>query len=120
MRGPTCRPTSTSNYSQFTNAVARGRGVAVNAVRNGMGEGRLVQADAAVRAGMIDGVMPTQEIIRKMQGSQGRRASFGRSIGASSVAMAKRSIDRLQAGAAPRSATPALDRIRREIDMLEW
>lgn len=53
-------------YSAFTRAVARGRGVVVDAVRNGFGEGRTVGADEAVRAGMADRVGTLDETLRRL------------------------------------------------------
>ena len=54
-------------YAAFTNAVAKGRGVPIAAVRDGMGQGRVLGADAALAEKMIDGVMPLPDVIRKMQ-----------------------------------------------------
>lgn len=69
-------------YRMFTQAVARGRGVAVDAVRSGMGEGRVLMADAALSAGMVDGVATFDEVVAKMK--RGNRRN-GR---AAAVAMA--------------------------------
>lgn len=54
-------------YGAFTKAVAKGRGAPIDAVRNGMGEGRVLGADAALAANMIDGVMPMEDVLKKMQ-----------------------------------------------------
>jgi capsid assembly protease len=54
-------------YSMFTKAVSKGRNVPIDAVRNGMGEGRVLGADAALAAGMIDGIMTMDQVFRKMQ-----------------------------------------------------
>jgi len=43
-------------YGAFTRAVARGRNTTVDAVRNGMGQGRIVGAPKAAAQNMIDGV----------------------------------------------------------------
>jgi signal peptide peptidase SppA len=65
-----------SYYSAFTGAVARGRNVSVDQVRSGMGEGRVLLADDALKAGMVDGVMTFEDVIRKMQGStSGQRSA---------------------------------------------
>jgi len=62
-------------YRAFTMAVAKGRGVSVDQVRTGMGEGRMLLADAAQKAGMVDGVMSFGELVSKMQrGSKQRNA----------------------------------------------
>jgi signal peptide peptidase SppA len=56
-------------YGAFTKAVSKGRKVGVDSVRNGMGQGRVLGADAALAEKMIDGVMPMEEVLRKMQRS---------------------------------------------------
>jgi len=56
-------------YRAFTGAVAKGRGVSVDAVRAGMGQGRVLGADAALAEKMVDGILPFDEVIRKMQRS---------------------------------------------------
>lgn len=43
-------------YGAFVEDVARGRGVAVDAVQSGYGEGKVLQARAALREGMVDRV----------------------------------------------------------------
>jgi signal peptide peptidase SppA len=57
-------------YAAFTKAVAKGRGVSIAQVRDGMGQGRVLGADAALEQGMVDGVATMDDVIRKM-----RRAS---------------------------------------------
>jgi signal peptide peptidase SppA len=54
-------------HAAFVRAVARGRAVSVAHVRDGMGQGRVLGAQAALAEHMIDGVMPMPELIRKMQ-----------------------------------------------------
>jgi signal peptide peptidase SppA len=61
-------------YKSFTTAVSKGRRVSIETVRNGMGEGRCLSAAQALAENMIDGVMPFDALIRKMQGSGGRTA----------------------------------------------
>lgn len=53
-------------YRAFTGAVARGRGVGVQAVRGGFGEGRMVGAQEAVRLGMADQVATLDDTIRRV------------------------------------------------------
>lgn len=73
-------------YATFTNAVAKGRGVPIASVRDGMGQGRVLGADAALGEKMIDGVMPLADVIRKMQrdakaaSRPGRTAQMNREI----------------------------------------
>lgn len=54
-------------YASFTKAVARGRGVPISQVRDGMGQGRVLGADAALAQNMVDGVATFDDVVRKMQ-----------------------------------------------------
>ena len=56
-------------YNAFTKAVAKGRGVSVADVRDGMGEGRVLGADAALAAKMVDGIATFDDVLAKMQKS---------------------------------------------------
>lgn len=56
-------------YAAFTTAVAKGRGVPVADVRDGMGQGRVLGAPAALDEKMVDGVLTFDELVRKMQKS---------------------------------------------------
>ncbi|KWO16332.1 hypothetical protein WM27_24670 [Burkholderia ubonensis] len=60
-------------YTMFTKAVAKGRKVPVASVRNGMGQGRVLGAQAALEAGMIDGIASIDGVVGKMQ--RGARVS---------------------------------------------
>lgn len=53
-------------YRMFVGAVAKHRGVPEAAVRNGMGQGRLLDAQRAKREGMVDGVATIDEVVRKL------------------------------------------------------
>lgn len=54
-------------YAAFTTAVAKGRGVSISAVRDGMGQGRVLGAQQALAEKMVDGVMTFDDLVRKMQ-----------------------------------------------------
>ena len=54
-------------YTSFVKAVAKGRNVSVDTVRSGMGEGRMLSASDALKAGMVDGVATFDEVVAKMQ-----------------------------------------------------
>lgn len=56
-------------YNAFIKAVAKGRGVSVADVRDGMGEGRVLGADAALAAKMVDGIATFDDVLAKMQKS---------------------------------------------------
>lgn len=55
-------------YAQFVKAVARGRGVSANDVRNGYGEGRALKAKDAKAAGLIDRISTMDETIGRLLG----------------------------------------------------
>ena len=54
-------------YNAFVEAVAIGRGVSVNDVQTGMGEGRVLGADAALALNMVDGIASFDDVLAKMQ-----------------------------------------------------
>ncbi len=63
-------------HEMFIRAVAKGRGVTPNAVRNGFGEGRVVLAAEAVKLGMADRVDTLAgTLARLVGGRRGRRAA---------------------------------------------
>ena len=66
-----------SYYADFTGAVAKGRGVSVEAVRKNMGQGRMLRGDAALANQMVDGVATFDDVVKKMQ--RNAKASSGRS-----------------------------------------
>jgi signal peptide peptidase SppA len=54
-------------YNAFIQAVAVGRSVTVDDVRNGMGEGRVLGADAALAQRMVDGIASFDDVLARMQ-----------------------------------------------------
>jgi signal peptide peptidase SppA len=56
-------------YNAFTKAVAKGRNVGVAQVRDGMGQGRVLGADAALADNMVDGIATFDDVVKKMQRS---------------------------------------------------
>lgn len=66
-------------YGMFVRDVAKGRGVAVDTVRGGFGEGRMVTAKAAVEAGMADRVGTLEETLATMARKAARRPPSGAS-----------------------------------------
>jgi signal peptide peptidase SppA len=54
-------------YASFTRAVAKGRGVPITQVREGMGQGRVLGADAALAQNMVDGIASFDQVLSKMQ-----------------------------------------------------
>ncbi len=59
-------------YDMFTSAVAKHRGVSVSDVKNGYGEGRVLGAKEALKAGMVDRVATFDEVINKLGGDMSR------------------------------------------------
>ena len=53
-------------FLAFTKAVAKGRGVPIAQVRNGMGQGRVLGAEAAIEQNMVDGIVTFDDTIRRM------------------------------------------------------
>ncbi len=54
-------------YATFTKAIAKGRSVPIAQVREGMGQGRVLGADAALAQNMVDGISTFSDVIKKMQ-----------------------------------------------------
>lgn len=54
------------HYNMFTSAVARNRGISVDAVRNGFGEGRTVMAKQAVKMGMADKMATLDDVLQSL------------------------------------------------------
>jgi signal peptide peptidase SppA len=72
------------HYGAFVRAVARGRRKSQTAVRDGMGEGRMLLPDAAKAEGMIDGVATLGQVIAKMV-ERGQRGGSSASSPAESM-----------------------------------
>jgi signal peptide peptidase SppA len=82
-------------YTMFTKAVAKGRRVSIEAVRNGMGEGRVLGAQDALKENMIDGVMGLDELVAKVQKDLRAGSSARRSNRAAAFASAQADIQAL-------------------------
>lgn len=61
-------------YTSFVNAVAKGRGVTANAVRNGFGEGGVLGAEASKQSGLVDRIGTLDIAIAKAGGRGGFQA----------------------------------------------
>lgn len=70
--------------------MARGRGVPIAQVREGMGQGRVLGAEAAQAQGMVDGLATFDEVVKKMR----RDARSGAKPRASRLAQAGTTGDR--------------------------
>jgi signal peptide peptidase SppA len=109
-------------YGMFTGSVARNRGTSQAAVRDGMGQGRSLLANAAVKAGLADRVGTLDSVLQELGVGGARRPGAGtlrdaRALGAEEPdpALAARhrrlEIDlmRMGAGGARRSAAVTSD-----------
>lgn len=96
-------------YTQFVRAVARHRGVSVEAVRNGYGQGRTLGAQAALAAGMVDGVRTLDDVI----GRYAHRTLQTANAGNNSLARAQAQIAIAAAGWRAPVGTSAEDAARR-------
>ncbi|MDD5033248.1 MAG: S49 family peptidase [Methylococcaceae bacterium] len=88
-------------YGMFTQGVARGRMVPLSNARNGMGQGRVLGAEAAKREGMVDGVMTLNALLQKMQRSaliQKMQGSAGRPLQGAPSSARQRQIELLAMG----------------------
>lgn len=85
------------SYEMFVAEIARGRGVSVASVKNGMGEGRCLSASDALQARMIDGIATFDEVVAKCGGGGSKKAGAGMSVNAlgRSVNMAKLQLELL-------------------------
>jgi signal peptide peptidase SppA len=66
-------------YRAFTGAVARGRGASAAKVTAGMGQGRVLGAEAAKQESMVDGIMTMSELISQRQSGAPNKSSSNRS-----------------------------------------
>ncbi|MCI0547728.1 MAG: S49 family peptidase, partial [Candidatus Rokubacteria bacterium] len=66
-------------YREFLGAVARHRGVTAAAVRNGYGEGRVLNAQRAKEAGLVDKIGPLTAVIGQLVGPPKPAPTPGRS-----------------------------------------
>jgi len=64
------------SYASFVAAVARQRGVSIEDVRGGFGEGRMVSAQRAVALGMADRVETLDAVVARLLGSKKPSESF--------------------------------------------
>ena len=79
-------------YGAFTKGVAKARGVGIDQVRKGMGQGRVLGADAALAENMVDGIMTFDDVVKKMQRDAKTAAKPIATPGASRLAIAQREL----------------------------
>lgn len=77
-------------YGEFVQAVARGRNANPETVREDMGRGRMLRADDALAAGMVDGVATfDQAVVRLAQMTRGARGRLAVAEFVSAIAYGK-------------------------------
>jgi len=103
----------------FVGAVAAYREVAGSVVRQGYGQGRVVDAQTAKAGGMVDDVATLDEVVWRLALRIGQGKTFNASSRAVLQGRARliSAMSRQPPGAAPRRATSAVA-LRREIDLL--
>jgi signal peptide peptidase SppA len=74
-----------ARFEMFIGAIARNRGVSIDAVRTGFGEGDMVDAQPAVAAGMADRVATLEETVKRFGASTYQPAPAARSSRAAHV-----------------------------------
>lgn len=115
-------------YAMFVSAIAKGRGVPIASVRNGMGQGRCLMAADAMAQKMVDGICGFDDVVARL-GKAIRSNAPARTIGNSNAASSHRvnamhrtrEIEMALAGGTPHSAaSPAIAAAnrRREIEIL--
>jgi len=92
-------------YDMFVSAVARGRNTTVDTVRGGFGQGRMLNAKAALAEGMVDRVATMDQTLRRL----GAKKPAEKSLAAESSAVP------VDAGNSP---MPAQLRRQRELSLL--
>ncbi len=73
-------------YDSFVQAVARGRGVKAMAVQDGFGQGRVVGAKDAVKAGMADRVATLSDTLRRLGAQRPKAGGAAALVGGDVVA----------------------------------
>lgn len=113
-------------YGMFTRDVARGRSVSVDQVRRDMGQGRLLGADAALAAGMVDGIMTLDQVLQRMvrsarvQGGARQGAQQATLVGTPRLAHAERILQLVDGIQQPAAAkTPHREHAERQLNQWE-
>lgn len=75
-------------YTAFVKTIARNRGVGVDAVRSGYGQGRTLSAEPALAAGMVDGIATLGEVISKYARRSTETANKSRALASARIAIA--------------------------------
>jgi signal peptide peptidase SppA len=82
-----------AHYDAFVRAVARGRGTSQKAVREGMGQGRMLLPDQAKAEDMIDGVATLGQVVARMLDRTQRGSGTAKASTGSARARLQRDID---------------------------
>ncbi len=92
-------------FLAFTKAIAKGRNLPIAQVRDGMGQGRVLGADAALAQSMVDGIASFDQVLSKMQKDASSNARLSAKLSA-------------QASPPDKPKTPRLAQARSELGIL--
>jgi capsid assembly protease len=106
-------------YRSFTAAVARGRGVPVAQARDGMGQGRMLGAAAAMSEKMVDGIADFSQVVALMKGRISNRSQGGRARLSAASAANRLVLAELGGDVPAKAPALAVARARRELRLLE-
>lgn len=67
-------------YTSFVGALARNRGTSVDDVRKNYGQGRVMMAEDALKAGVVDRVLPYETLLAKLTGGEPSKVQRGPSM----------------------------------------
>lgn len=99
-------------YQQFVNAVARGRNISAAQVESDFGQGRMVMAGPAKRAGMVDRVATLDQTLKRL-GARSKAKVLPSSMGREAAATVEASPETKEAPA----YLAELDRRRKQLDL---
>jgi signal peptide peptidase SppA len=82
-------------FLAFTKAIAKGRNLPISQVRDGMGQGRVLGADAALAQNMVDGIASFDQVLSKMQKDAASNSKLSAKLSAQASPPAKPKTSRL-------------------------
>ena len=102
-------------YQQFVNAVARGRNTSADQVQSDFGQGRMVMAGPARRAGMVDRVATLDQTLKRL-GARSKAKMLPSGMGREAAETVEAPP---QAEQVPAAYLAELDRRRKQLDLLQ-
>lgn len=83
-------------YSMFVADVARNRGISTSTVRNGYGQGRVLNARAALKEGVVDKIATLDETLTRLSGRGSRFGAVATNAGCFDIAIERMRLDLLE------------------------